>query len=168
MSGKCVQTIALAEVSWSITICPTVYPCNLTLHKSSSSTSRSAPDDVSTQLEPFPHFVRWVNQAMWSDSTSCRVLQGTTVDQPAAIHQGNKPVSQQAEGETVFQPEDTIQLEACQVLEKVQKQLSNEAVRHITREKVMYKPMDTAISNIHSSDCKPKSWELNYPALAFN
>ena len=84
-----------------------------------------------------------------------------------AINQGNEPVSQQAKGETAFQPEDTIQVGACLVLEKVQKQLSNEAVRHITRGMVMYKPMDTAISNIHSSSCKPKSWELNYPALAF-
>ena len=31
----------------------------------------------------------------------------------------------------------------------------------------MYKPMDTAVCNIRSSGCKPKSWELNYPALAF-
>ena len=31
----------------------------------------------------------------------------------------------------------------------------------------MYKLMDTAICNICSSGCKPKSWELNYPALAF-
>ena len=67
----------------------------------------------------------------------------------------------------MFQPEDIIQVEACRALEKVQKQLSNEAVRHMTRGKVMYKPMDTAISNIRSSGCKPKSWELNYPALAF-
>ena len=73
MSGKCVQTIALAEVSWFITICPTVYPCDLTLRKSSSSVSPSAPDDVPAQLELFPRFVRWVNQAMRSDSTSCRV-----------------------------------------------------------------------------------------------
>ena len=58
-------------------------------------------------------------------------------------------------------------MEACRALEKVQKYLSNEAARHITRGKVMYKPMDTAICNIRSSGCKPKSWELNYPALAF-
>ena len=30
----------------------------------------------------------------------------------------------------------------------------------------MYKPME-GIFNIRSSGCKPKSWELNYPALAF-
>lgn len=62
--------------------------------------------------------------------------------------------------------EDAIQVKACQALEKVQKQLSEEAVRHITRAKVTYKPME-GISNIRSSGCKPKSWELNYPALAF-
>ena len=38
------------------------------------------------------------------------VLQGTAVDQPAAIHE---PVSRQAEGETAFQPEDTKQVDAC-------------------------------------------------------
>ena len=37
----------------------------------------------------------------------------------------------------------------------MQKELSDEAVRHITRAKVMY------------IGCKPKSWEFNYPALAF-
>ena len=54
-----------------------------------------------------------------------------------------------------------------QAIEKVQKQLPDEAVRHITRAKVTYKPIDTGIFNIRSSGCKPKSWELNYPALAF-
>ena len=84
------------------------------------------------------------------------VLQGTA-DQPAAI-QRNEPASQ---------PEDTIQVKVRQAIEKVQKQLPDEAVRHITRAKVTYKPIDTGISNIRSSGCKPKSWELNYPALAF-
>ena len=73
MSGKCEQTIALAEVSWSITIWFILYPLDLTLRRSSSNMSLSAPDDVPSQLEPFPRFVRWVNQAMRSDSTSCRV-----------------------------------------------------------------------------------------------
>ena len=92
--------------------------------------------------------------------TTNLVLQGTaegTADQPAVIQQ-NEPASQ---------PEDTIQVKVHQVIEKVQKQLPDEAVRHITRAKVTYKPIDTGISNIRSSGCKPKSWELNYPALAF-
>ena len=38
------------------------------------------------------------------------VLQGTAVDQPAAIHE---PVFRQAEGETAFQPEDTKQVDTC-------------------------------------------------------
>ena len=63
-------------------------------------------------------------------------------------------------------PEDAIQAKTRLALEKMQKKLSDEAIRHITRAKVMYKPMDTGISNIRSSGCKPKSWELNYPALA--
>ena len=72
------------------------------------------------------------------------MLQGTaegTADQPAAIQQ-NEPASQ---------PEDTIQVKVRQAIEKVQKQLPDEAVRHITRAKVTYKPIDTGISNIRSS-----------------
>ena len=83
------------------------------------------------------------------------VLQGTaegTANQPAAIQQ-NEPASQ---------PEDTIQVKVRQAIEKVQKHLPDEAIRHITREKVTYKPIDTGISNIRSSGCKPKSWKLNY------
>ena len=49
----------------------------------------------------------------------------------------------------------------------MQKELSEEAVRHITRAKMMYKPINDDITNIRSTGCKPKSWELNYPALAF-
>ena len=45
--------------------------------------------------------------------------------------QENEAVSQQVNG-------DTIQTKVCQALEKV-KQLSEEASRHITRAKVMYK-----------------------------
>ena len=56
-------------------------------------------------------------------------------------------------------------MKACQALEKV-KQFSDETSKHVTRAKVMYKLME-GIFNIHSSGCKPKSWELNYPALAF-
>ena len=66
------------------------------------------------------------------------------------------------QGKTEY--EDTIQVKACRALEKV-KLLSKEAAKHLTRTKVMYKPME-GISNIHSSGYKPKSWELNYPTLA--
>ena len=52
-------------------------------------------------------------------------------------------------------PEGAIQAKTCLALEKMQKELPDEAVRHITRAKVMY------------IGCKPKSWEFNYPALAF-
>ena len=55
-------------------------------------------------------------------------------------------------------------MKAFRALEKV-KLLFEEAAKHITKAKVMYKP--EGISSIHSSGCKPKSWELNYPALAF-
>ena len=79
----------------------------------------------------------------------------------AVSHQENKAVSQQVNKVDG----DTIQTKVCQALEKV-KQLLEEASRHITRAKVMYKPME-GIFNIRSSGCKPKSWELNYPALAF-
>ena len=58
-----------------------------------------------------------------------------------------------------------MQMKACHGLEKV-KQLSDKASKHVTRAKVMYKLME-GIFNIRPSGCKPKSWELNYPALAF-
>ena len=96
---------------------------------------------------------------------------------PGNSDKESEPVSQE-EGGSVSQQEneavsqqvnavdgDTIQTKVCQALEKV-KQLTEEASRHITRAKVMYKPME-GIFNIRSNGCKPKSWELNYPALAF-
>ena len=71
------------------------------------------------------------------------MLQGTTegtADQPAAIQQN----------ESASQPEDTIQVKVRQSIEKVQKQLPDEAVRHITREKVTYKPDIQSISHSYS------------------
>ena len=65
----------------------------------------------------------------------------------------NEPVSYQKQSET--ECEDTIQVKAFRALEKM-KLLSEEAVNHITKAKVMYKPK--GISNIRSSGCKPKSW----------
>ena len=53
---------------------------------------------------------------------------------------GSKLVSQQ-ESETTRLSEDTIQMKACQALEKV-KQLSDGASKHVTTTKVMYKPME--------------------------
>ena len=59
-------------------------------------------------------------------------------------------------------------MKVLQVLvDELQKRLPEEAIRHITAAKVIYKPIDAAIYNIRSTGCKPKSWELNYPALAF-
>ena len=49
-------------------------------------------------------------------------------------------VSQQ-ESETTRLSEDTIQMKACQALEKI-KQLSDGASKHVTITKVMYKPME--------------------------
>ena len=51
----------------------------------------------------------------------------------------SEPVSQQ-ESETTRLGEDTMQMKACQALEKV-KQLSDGASKHVTITKVMYKPM---------------------------
>ena len=45
------------------------------------------------------------------------------------------------------------------------KVLSEEAAKRITKAKVIYKP--EGISNIPSTGFKAKSWELNYPVLAF-
>ena len=54
-------------------------------------------------------------------------LQGTASDEPV-------------EGKTTLLPEDAIQAKTRLAIEKMQKELSDEAVRHITRAKVMYKP----------------------------
>ena len=51
--------------------------------------------------------IHLVESSAVSDNTNV-MLQGTE-DQPAAIHQENKPVSQQ-EGKTAFQFEDTVQV----------------------------------------------------------
>ena len=99
------------------------------------------------------------------------------VIQPAAPPRNSdkesEPVSQEEGGPVSQQVNevdgDTIQTKVYQAPEKARekvKQLSEEALRHITGAKVMYKPME-GIFNIRSSGCKPKSWELNYPALAF-
>ena len=80
----------------------------------------------------------------------------------AVSQQENEAVSQQkneAASQQVNEVDgETIQAKVCQALEKV-KQLSEEASRHITRAKAMYKPME-GIFNIRSSGCKPKSWEF--------
>ena len=67
---------------------------------------------------------------------------------PRNSDKGSKPVSQQdselvsqQESETTRLSEDTIQMKACQALEKV-KQLSDGASKHVTTTKVMYKPME--------------------------
>ena len=54
--------------------------------------------------------------------------------------QDSELVSQQ-ESETTRLSEDTIQMKACQALEKI-KQLSDGASKHVTITKVMYKPME--------------------------
>ena len=75
---------------------------------------------------------------------------------PRNSGKGSEPVSQQdservsqldselvsqQESETTRLSEGTIQMKACQTLEKV-KQLSDEASKHVTITKVMYKPME--------------------------
>ena len=66
-----------------------------------------------------------------------------------------------------MEAEDTIQVKARYAIDKVYKQLPDEALRHLTKAKVMYKPMNAGISNIRSTGCQLKSWELNYPAITF-
>ena len=96
-----------------------------------------------------------------SRSTSQRTNQPS--DQPLvqlAFQQG---------GQTTSKINDAVQVKARHAIDKVQKELSEKAVRHITTAKMMYKPIndDINVSNIRSTGCKPKSWELDYPALAF-
>ena len=57
------------------------------------------------------------------------------------VYQQNSELVSQQESETTRLSEDTIQMKACQALEKV-KQLSDEASKHVTITKVMYKPME--------------------------
>ena len=59
------------------------------------------------------------------------------LDSELVSQQDSELVSQQ-ESETTRLSEDTIQMKACQALEKV-KQLSDEASKHVTITKVMYK-----------------------------
>ena len=61
-------------------------------------------------------------------------------DSERVSQQESELVSQQ-ESETTRLSEDTIRMKACQALEKV-KQLSDEASKHVTITKVMYKPME--------------------------
>ena len=89
--------------------------------------------------------------------------------QPAAPPRNSDKESEPVSQQVNEVDGDTIQTKVYQALEKARekvKQLSEEALRHITGAKVMYKPMEGTF-NIRSSGCKPKSWELNYPALAF-
>ena len=62
-------------------------------------------------------------------------------------------------------PEPSILVKACQRLEKVQKILTEEAKMHITSMTVKYSY--TGHPRIASTSCRAKSWELNYPAIAF-
>ena len=62
--------------------------------------------------------------------------------------------------------DNAVQVNACHAIDKVHEELSEEAVRHITTAKMMYKPINDDITNIRSTGCKPKFWELNYPSLA--
>ena len=59
------------------------------------------------------------------------------LDSELVSQQDSELVSQQ-ESETTRLSEDTIQMKACQALEKV-KQLSDEASKHVTITKVMHK-----------------------------
>ena len=53
----------------------------------------------------------------------------------------------------------------CQALDEVQKILTDEAKDHIAKTAVSFKY--TGHPRIHSSSCRAKSWELNYPAMDF-
>ena len=61
--------------------------------------------------------------------------------------------------------EPSILVRACQSIEKVQKTLADEEKQHITTTNVKYSY--TGFPRIASGGCRAKSWELNYPAIAF-
>ena len=79
-------------------------------------------------------------------------------------HEGQSS-SASATAENVSVPEPSILVKACQRLEKVQKILTEEAKMHITSTTVKYSY--TGHPRIASTSCRAKSWELNYPAIAF-
>ena len=98
------------------------------------------------------------------------LLDVTNVPSRSTSQRTNHPLAESAfqqGGQTTSKIDDAIQVKARHAIDKVQKELSEEAVRHITRAKMMYRPINDDITNIRSTGCKPKSWELNYPALAF-
>ena len=75
-------------------------------------------------------------------------------DSERVSQQDSEPASQldselvsQQESKTTRLSEDTIQMKACQALEKV-KQLSDEASKHVTITKVMYKPMEDILLRV--------------------
>ena len=79
-------------------------------------------------------------------------------------HEGQSS-SASATAENVSVPEPSILVKACQRLEKMQKILTEEAKMHITSTTVKYSY--TGHPRIASTSCRAKSWELNYPAIAF-
>ena len=68
-------------------------------------------------------------------------------DQPTAVHKAIHQSISQQEGQ-VCQSESDSHVKVLQVLDELQKQLPEEAIRHITTAKVIYKPTDAGISNI--------------------
>ena len=77
------------------------------------------------------------------DSEPASQLDSELVSQQESemVYQQDSELVSQQESETTRLSEDTIQMKACQALEKV-KQLSDEASKHVTITKVMYKPME--------------------------
>ena len=68
------------------------------------------------------------------------------MDQPTAVHKEiYQPMFQQESH--VCQSESDSHVKVLQVLDKLQKQLPEEAIRHITTAKVIYKPIDAGIPN---------------------
>ena len=70
-----------------------------------------------------------------------------------------------AEGVSEGVSEPSILVKACQCLESNGKILREEVKMHITSTTVKYSY--TGNPRIASSNCRAKSWELNYPALSF-
>ena len=86
------------------------------------------------------------------------LLDITNVASHSASQKTNQPLAEspsQLGGQIALEARDTIQVKAHYAIDKVYKQLPDKAIRHLTTAKVMYKPMNTGISNICSTGCKP-------------
>ena len=72
----------------------------------------------------------------------CNVVSKVVSQRPDQLENNSAP---HQEDQTAFEPDNNVQVNCKH--KKVQKQLSDEAIRHISTAKVIHKPVDVGISN---------------------